>query len=282
MPAAAIRSLASVIIAQITDLHVRPRGWLCNRVVETNAMLGRALTSLNALRPAPDVVIATGDLVDTGRIEEYEVLREELGRLAMPVFLIPGNHDRREAMREVFRDAGYWPKGGQLCYTVEDYPVRLIALDTQIPGETEGEVGAAQRDWLAARLAEAPEKPTIVFMHHPPFPTGIGHMDRINCLDGPAVAEIISRHPQVERVVCGHHHRPIQIRWAGTIGSVAPSTAHQVTLDLTPDAPATFDLEPPAFHLHSWAPDVGIVTHQAYIGNFPGPYPFVGDKSDAS
>src|SRR5690242_3359430 len=89
MPAAAIRSLASVIIAQITDLPVRSRGSMVNRVVETNAMRGRAVTSLNALRPVPDVVIATGDLVDTGRVEEYEVLREELSPLAMPVFLIP-------------------------------------------------------------------------------------------------------------------------------------------------------------------------------------------------
>jgi hypothetical protein len=107
-------------------------------------------------------------------------------------------------------------------------------------------------------------------------------MDRINCLDGAAVAAIVARHPQVERVACGHHHRPIQIRWAGTIGSVAPSTAHQVTLDLTEGAPASFDLEPPAFHLHSWSPGVGLVTHQAYIGKFPGPYPFVGDKADAA
>jgi 3',5'-cyclic-AMP phosphodiesterase len=267
-----------VLIAQITDLHVRPRGWLCNRVVETNAMLGRAINSLNALKPAPDVVFATGDLADAGMLDEYRVLREELGRLAMPVFLMPGNHDRREALREIFADAGYWPENEQLRYAVEDYPVRLIALDTHIPGKTEGEVGAAQLDWLEARLAEAPARPTIVFMHHPPFPTGIGHMDRINCLDGAAVAAVIARHPQVERVACGHHHRPIQIRWAGTIGSVAPSTAHQVTLDLREGVPSSFDLEPPGFHLHYWESGIGLVTHQAYIGNFAGPYPFVGDR----
>jgi len=267
-----------VIIAQITDLHVRPRGWKCNRVVETNAMLGRAIATLAAIKPAPDIVLATGDLVDTGMIDEYRVLREELGRLTMPVYLIPGNHDRREGLREIFGDAPYWPASERLCYTIDDYPVRLIALDTTIPGKTEGEVGADQLAWLAARLEEAPRKPTIVFMHHPPFPTGIGHMDRINCLDGPALATVIARHPQVERVLCGHHHRPIQIRWAGTIGSVAPSTAHQVTLDLSDDAPASFHLEPPAFHLHCWSPDVGIITHQAYVGEFAGPYTFSGDK----
>jgi Icc protein len=266
-----------VIIAQITDLHVRPRGWKCNRVVETNAMLARAIAAIGALNPKPDIVLATGDLVDGGMLDEYRVLREELGKLTMPVYLIPGNHDRREGMREIFADAGYWPASGRLCYTIEDHPVRLIALDTAIPGRTEGEVGAEQLAWLDARLGEAPAKPTIVFMHHPPFPTGIGHMDSINCLDGAAVGVVVACHKQVERVLCGHHHRPIQIRWAGTIGSVAPSTAHQVTLDLRAGAPSSFHLEPPAFHLHCWIPGAGIVTHQSYIGVFPGPYPFVGD-----
>src|SRR5258707_5634544 len=167
--------------------------------------------------------------------DEYRVLREELAAPAMPVFLMPGNHDSRDALRAVFADAGYWPAGEQLCYTVEDSSVRLIALDTKIPSKPEGEVGAAQLDWLAARLAEAPAKPTIIFMHHPPFPTGIGHMDRINCLDGAAVAAIVARHPQVERVACGHHHPPIQIRSAGTIRNVAPCTAPQVTLQLNED-----------------------------------------------
>jgi Icc protein len=266
-----------VLIAQITDLHARPEGWLCNHVVDTNAMLDRAIAAIGAFRPLPDVVIATGDLVDSGRVDEYRVLRRALDKLGMPVYLIPGNHDGREALREVFPDHAYLPAKGRLSYVVDDHAVRLVALDTQIPGRTEGEIGVEQLAWLEARLADAPARPTIVFMHHPPFPTGIGHMDRINCIDGAAMAAIVARHPQIERVLCGHHHRPIQIRWAGTIGSVAPSTAHQVTLDLTPDAPATFDLEPPAFHLHSWVPDAGIITHQAYVGQFAGPYPFVGD-----
>jgi Icc protein len=265
-----------VIIAQITDLHARPRGQFCNHVVETNAMLGRAVAALGALDPAPDVVLATGDLTDNGEAEEYAVLREELSRLAMPVFLIPGNHDRRAALRQAFADHDYLPREGRLAYVVDDYPVRLVALDTQIEGKTEGEVGAEQLAWLARVLEAAPDKPTVIFMHHPPFPTGIGHMDVINCRDGEALAEIIADHPQIERVLCGHHHRPIQIRWAGTIGSVAPSTAHQVTLDLREGAPSSFHLEPPAFHLHRFVPEAGIITHQAYIGDFPGPFPFVG------
>jgi 3',5'-cyclic AMP phosphodiesterase CpdA len=267
-----------VLIAQITDLHARAPGRKCNRVVDTNAMLERAVDAILALRPRPDLVLATGDLADAGQEEEYRTLRGALARLPMPVYVVPGNHDRREALRAAFADHPYLPPEGRLRYAVDGYPVRLIGLDTQLSGRTEGEVGGDQLAWLDARLAEAPDRPAIVFMHHPPFPTGIGHMDRINCTDGAAMADVIARHSHVERVLCGHHHRPIQIRWAGTIGSIAPSTAHQVTLDLTPEAPATFGLEPPALHLHQWTPGAGIITHLAYIGDFPGPYPFVGDR----
>jgi Icc protein len=271
-----------VIIAQITDLHARPPGLMCNRVVDTNALLGRAVDALAALRPAPDVVLATGDLTDTGRDDEYRVLRRELDRLGMPIYVVPGNHDRREGLRQAFADAPYMPKEGRLSYVVDDHKVRLVALDTLIPGKTHGELGPEQLAWLDRQLAAAPERPTVVFMHHPPFPTGIGHMDAINCSDGAAMAAIIARHPQVERVVCGHHHRPIQIRWAGTIGSVAPSTAHQVTLDLAPGSPSSFHLEPPAYHLHVWVPGAGVITHQAYVGAFAGPYPFLSHKAEAA
>jgi 3',5'-cyclic AMP phosphodiesterase CpdA len=271
-----------MIIAQITDLHARPEGRTCNRVVDSNGFLARAVDALLALRPSPEIVLATGDLTDTGGVEEYRVLRREFQRLRVPIYLIPGNHDRREGLREVFGDLPYLPKEGPISYVIDAHRVRLVALDTSILGKTEGEVGAAQLAWLDAQLAAAPGRPTIVFMHHPPFPTGIGHMDRINCVDGDKVAEVIARHPQVERVLCGHHHRPIQLRWAGTIGSIAPSTAHQVTLDLSPEAPASFHMEPPAYHLHLWVEGAGIITHQAYIGEFAGPYPFTSYKAEAA
>src|SRR5207248_8571066 len=90
---------------------------------------------------------------------------------------------------------------------------------------------------------------------HPPFPTGLQHMDSINCRNAPAMAEILRGRTNIERVACGHHHRSIQIRWAGTIGSVAPSVAHQVVLDLKPHDDATFTMEPPGYHMHLWQPD---------------------------
>jgi 3',5'-cyclic AMP phosphodiesterase CpdA len=99
-------------------------------------------------------------------------------------------------------------------------------------------------------------------------------MDRIGLANADALHAIVQRHPQVERVLCGHLHRPIQVRWAGTLASTAPSPAHQVALDLAEDAPSQFVMEPPAYQLHRWHPGTGLVSHTAYVGAFDGPYPF--------
>jgi 3',5'-cyclic-AMP phosphodiesterase len=127
-------------------------------------------------------------------------------------------------------------------------------------------------------LAEQPKRPTVVAVHHPPFLTGIGHMDKIGLADSAAFADIIGRHAQVERVLSGHVHRPIHARWAGTIASIAPSTAHQVALDLRADAPSAFMLEPAGYQLHHFTPQTGLTTHTALVGDWPGPFPFFDSK----
>jgi Icc protein len=269
-----------MIIAQITDLHIRPEGVLAYDRVATNAMLEAAVRHLNAAAPRPDVVIATGDLCDRGLPEEYARLRAILEGFAMPVFLVPGNHDDRAAFRDAFLDHGYLPAEGEfLHYVIDEYPVRLIGLDTVVPGEPRGQLCAERLDWLADALDAAPERPTVLFMHHPPFNTGVRHMDEIGLEGADALAQIVAHCPQVERILCGHLHRPIQMRWAGTLVSTAPSTAHQVVLDLRPDAPAVFNLEPPACQFHVWDAGQGIVSHTSYIGAFEGPYPFFPEKA---
>jgi 3',5'-cyclic AMP phosphodiesterase CpdA len=263
-----------MIIAQITDTHIRPAGRLAYRKVDTTAYLTRAVQHLLGLDPRPDVVVATGDLVDAGRPDEYRRLRALLTPLTMPVYLVPGNHDDRGALREVFADHAYLPRTGFVQYVVEGFPVRLVALDTLVPGQPGGLLCAERLAWLDARLAEAPERPTLIFMHHPPFRTGIHHMDAMGLAGGDAMRDVVARHRQVEAVVCGHLHRPIQVRWGGTIASTAPSTAHQVALDLRDHGPAEFVLEPPACQLHVWTPGVGLVSHTSYVGDFDGPHPF--------
>jgi 3',5'-cyclic-AMP phosphodiesterase len=260
-----------MLIAQITDTHVLTPDRLAYGRVETNACLARAVETLLREDPRPDVVLLTGDLVDGGAPAEYATLRALLAPLPMPVLVIPGNHDERGALARAFSDHAYLPRAGFLHYVVEDHPMRLIGLDTIVPGQTGGTLCAERLDWLEARLASAPDRPTLIFMHHPPFATGIAHMDDIG-LDpgaGAALAAVIRHHPQVERIVAGHVHRTIHVRFAGTAVSVAPSTAHQVTLDLRHDAPVSFTLEPPGYHLHRYTRPTGLVTHAVTIGAYP-------------
>ncbi|OZI66274.1 phosphodiesterase [Bordetella genomosp. 11] len=264
-----------MLIAQLSDLHIRLPGQKAYRVVATDTFLPPAIAAINAQRPRPDVVIISGDLTDFGRPAEYAHLKGMLDELDMPYLLLPGNHDDRDTLANVF--VGH-PSlrgcDGYAQYVVDDYPVRIVVLDTVVPGHSHGILCERRLSWLAGRLAEQPARPTVLVMHHPPFDTGIGHMDAIGLLQGAeALARIVGRHGNIERILCGHLHRSIHRRFAGTIASTCPSPAHQVALDLRPDAPSAFMMEPPAYMLHEWR-DGALVSHVAYIGPYPGPYPF--------
>jgi 3',5'-cyclic AMP phosphodiesterase CpdA len=268
-----------MLICQMTDLHVRPLGKSANRVVETNVFVERAFRAVAAFTPRPDIVVITGDLTECGLDAEYANFARLVRKfLPMPVYVIPGNHDRRGAFREGLAHLpGVTSDPHYVQYAVEDYPVRLVMLDSLVPGAGHGELNAEQLSFLDRTLAAQPHKPTIVALHHPPFVCGIAHMDRINLRDSPAFTSVIARHRQVERIICGHHHRPIVTRVAHAIASIAPSVAHQVELELDPQAMGAFLFEPPSFQLHRWTAADGIVSHTAYVERYPGPYPFVND-----
>ena len=263
------------LIAQVSDLHIKAAGKLSYRIVDTAGMLRACIAHMLAGPQRPDVVIFTGDLVDFGRPEEYAALRALLAPLAMPIYLIPGNHDERAAMRHAFPDHTYLRQSAEFVnYAVDDHPVRIVGLDTTVPGKSGGLVCAERLAWLDATLAAQPKKATAVLMHHPPFHTFIGHMDAQGLEGTDAFAAVIAKHPQVERLLCGHLHRPIFSRFAGTIACTVPGPAHQVALDLADDAASRFVMEPPAYGLHAYTPLTGIVSHTAFVGAFAGPYPF--------
>lgn len=266
-----------MLLAQISDLHIKRPGVLAYRRVDTAAYLERCVARLVALEPKPDAIVVTGDLVDSGSLAEYEALKKLLAPLTMPVYLLVGNHDERAALREVFRDHAYLRAGGEFVhYAVDVGPLRLVALDSQMPQQSSGHLCAARLAWLETQLAQAQGKPVVLALHHPPFVSGIGHMDsqRLDPESSERLAAIVSRYPNVERVICGHVHRPIFTRFAGTIASAVPAPAHQVALDLRENAPSAFRLEPPAFALHRYAPETGVVTHHAYVDEGEGPFPF--------
>ncbi|WP_299813704.1 phosphodiesterase [uncultured Roseibium sp.] len=267
------------LIAHMTDLHLRPRGLACYRVSDTNMFAERAMQSLRALSSAPDALVITGDLTDRSDPREYAVARELLSRLDLPIYMIPGNHDGSADMRREMRDfPGISESGdGKVFYRADIGDLQLIALDTHLPGRPEGELGKDQLAWLDATLRDN-AKPALVALHHPPALSGIGHMDRIGLLDAPALAEVIAPHNHVERLICGHLHRPIIAGFAGKIMTLSPSTGHQVVLDLTENSPPQFNFEPAAYFLHYYSRSSGVISHMSYVENFPGPHDFFADE----
>jgi len=239
----------------------------------------RALRAIAGLQPRPDVLLITGDLTDCGLVEEYEVLARLLGRCPVPVLMVPGNHDRRDNLRRVFAHLPGMREDREFIQcVVEDYPVRLIGLDTVVAGAGHGALCDRRLDFLQRALADGAGRPAVIFMHHPPFDCGLRHMDDIRLLEGAErFVAILRAHPEIERVLCGHHHRPIQVRLGGTIVSIAPSVAHQVEFDLDPEHRGAFNFEPPAYQLHLYTPQWGVVSHTVCVERYPGPFPFLSE-----
>ena len=275
------------VIAQISDFHLTPPGSLAYGVADTAAALRRAVDHLNARVPRPKGVLVTGDLVDEGAAASYGVLQGILAGLRMPFFLVPGNHDHKGRLRAAFPAHDYLdgiaePDGRRaMCYCIEDFPLRLVGVDTVIPGEHGGGLNPGRLAWLDRVLTERPDVPTLVFMHHPPFASGIGHMDGEVFIRKDELAAVLRRHPQVERITCGHIHRAITRRFAGTVATVSPGIGMQLDLDLRPEAPSVFVMEPEGFLLHTltdlWG-DRTLLTHVGTIperpGQYSGPHPF--------
>jgi 3',5'-cyclic AMP phosphodiesterase CpdA len=263
-----------MLLAQITDLHVMPKGQLAYGRVDTAAMLRAAVTHLNRFVPRPDAIVITGDLADRGELVAYEHMREILADLQLRWFVIPGNHDRLENFRSVFADQPYLPQTGDaIQYVIDEFPLRIVAVHSVVPGQVGGRISEASLDWLDRTLARQPRKPTVVLMHHPPFATGLKHFDDVGMTDVAGLERVIAKHRQVERILAGHVHRPIQIRFGGTIVSACPSTAHQVACDLRSDGMDSFTLEPPGFQVHRWNGST-LYSYTINIGDFAGPFPF--------
>ncbi len=255
-----------MLIAQLSDFHVAAPG-AAAAGSDSAARLALCVRELTRMDPPPDAVLATGDLVDAGTLAQYLQVRELLAPLAAPVYVIPGNHDNRNAMRTAFADQAYLPRGeGAICYTVDSDELGLIALDTLVPGADGGELDARQLAWLEATLQRMAGRRLVIFMHHPPIRTGIRCMDELGLEPRSArrVGELVARHGRVEAILCGHVHRPIHASWYGTRVSVCPSTFYQGILNLRGDLFDATTAEPPGYHVHYWD-GLRLITHMVAV-----------------
>lgn len=242
-------------LAQISDTHVR-----ADDAGASVRQLKRALAQAAEYRA--DAILMTGDLVNNERADEYALLADALAGVATPLFLMPGNHDNRGLLRRAFGGHAYLGREGSLSYVIDDFPIRIVAIDQVVAGETYGELTAAGAAWLDSALARAPHTPTLVALHHPPFMTHDLLFDEIGLRDGDLFANVIARHPQVLRIICGHHHRVVFGQCADAPVIVAPSTSwtYGLAMDAAqPIAPRT--QEPPGWMLHVWTQDAGFASH---------------------
>jgi 3',5'-cyclic-AMP phosphodiesterase len=268
-----------VVVAQISDLHIKRPGELAYGKVDTAAALRRCVAELNRLTPRPQLVVISGDLADTPSAEEYAHVTALLAPLDIPFAAVPGNHDDRRLMRMALPDGGYAHASGPLNSLRVAGALDLLLIDSNVPGKPHGELEGETLAWLDAALAASATRPAILFLHHPPFATGIRHMDVQNLHNADALADILRRHPRVRLMAAGHVHRATLTQFAGVPATICPAPNHAVALDLAESLPPSFKVEPPAFHLHVWFPGPhfgDLVTHHVPIGDFPGPYPFFG------
>ena len=248
------------VLVQLSDLHVGSPH-LAGRGVPAIGPLRRVLAAVDALGVTVDLVLATGDLTDHGRPEEYRELLALLDSWGAPVVLLPGNHDDPAVLRALLADRQPMVADLPGVTTAVDHlgPIRVLALDSWDGPRDGGRVGSPQLAWLHQQLS-ADARPTVVAVHHPPAPIGHQLLDTMHLDDGNALGDVVAQHPHVVRVVCGHAHRAATFGWRGTVVSVAPSTVRQFAPVLHPSVRFAYADESPAFLVHAWV-DGTLVTH---------------------
>ncbi len=237
--------------------------------------LALCVKHINRLKPEPDLVLVTGDITFDGLLEEAEQAANILKKLHFPFYVIPGNHDDRTTLLSEFSSTHCPVKHRDFInYVIEDYPIRLIGMDSTIPGAPGGKIDDASAKWLNGKLAEQPKKPTIIFMHHPPVKCGVIETDMDGFTGAKKLGDIISAYFNIERILCGHIHLEAHIKWYGTIVNTAPSMGLQLGFDLTLEKPSQFYVEPPGYQLHYYHGEKHLISHTVYVKDMNGPYLF--------
>ncbi len=211
-----------MFLAQLSDFH------LSSAQPERLDRLEQTLDLLLTLDPAPACLLITGDVADRGEPAMYVQAARQLARLPMPVFVVPGNRDWTEPFSQSLAPWCGKPLNGFLNLSGEAGPLRLIGLDSRRLGSQLGQFSAQSQAWLEACLQQEPDRPTLIFLHHPPFKTklrngSIGH--QIEHVE--AFEECLRRHPQVVHVACGHLHGIYAAPVAGILATSALSVAYQ-------------------------------------------------------
>lgn len=244
-----------MLIAQITDSHIVAEGkhWLSEPLTQIHQRLARVISRINTLTQRPDVIVMTGDATEDGAEESYRYFKELLKPLEIPIYIIPGNHDRRELMRKAFSDSSYMPSNGYIQYAIENHAVRLIGLDTLVEGEDFGCICGERFDWLEKTFDQEREKPTLIFMHHPPVKVGVRLFDQMTCKVPEGFEGLVRKRHNLIGLIAGHYHHLCVSTYAGKPCFLAPSIAPvHIFAHPQDDHVTALELEEPCITLHHW------------------------------
>jgi 3',5'-cyclic AMP phosphodiesterase CpdA len=251
-----------MIIAQISDTHIAldtPDAEQRIRDFEST------IADVNALNPAPDVILHTGDIVHNGRTEEYAEAVRILAKANAPVYVIPGNKDDRANLRAAFLPHGYLKPGADFIeYSVEDHPVKLIAVDTLNTSSNKGDFCSVRAKRLIDLIDAEFKKPIAVFAHHPPFEVPVGP-NPLNFETPDMMArlrEALQRSGRVVGVFSGHVHRAAE----GHVGSIPAIVVPCIATPLRKGEYPAHMKQRPVYYIHRFDPNGGFTTEARIVG----------------
>ena len=259
-----------MIIAQISDTHIALDTPDADQRIRDFTL---TVADINALDPAPDVIVHTGDIVHNGRQDEYAQAVATLAKARAPVYVLAGNRDSRANLREAFSACGYLaPDSDFVEYAIDDYPVRLIALDTLGSGGNKGDFCRERVRHLIDMIDAETTKPIAVFTHHPPFEVTVGpdplHFETPEVMSG--LRRALQHSGRVVAVFSGHVHRAA----AGHVGSIPATVMPCIATTLRKgEYPAQMKIRP-VYHVHRFDPVWGFITETRIVGTAPA----IGDS----
>lgn len=220
-----------VVIAHLSDLHL-------DETREAHERAQRVVSHLARATHPVDAVLVSGDISDRGSRSDYAAARVLLSCLPAPVLFCVGNHDQRAAFAAELLD---WPShraDTPVNQALSLAGVRILVLDSLVPGRAHGYLSPETLDWLEAQLAPAPAMPALVALHHPPIALGLPALDAIRLANAADLESVLTRHHNVVGVLCGHAHAAVASWFAGRPLRVAPGVRSTALLPWEP-APGT-------------------------------------------